>query len=52
MRLLVVMVLELKVIEVLSNKKLDQSPQITGLIAEEVFTKLSNEYVTLGTCFL
>ena len=53
MRLLVVMVvLELKMVEVLSNKKWTQLPQITGLIAEEAPTKVSNEYVTLWTCSL
>ena len=51
MRLLVVVVLKLKMVEVLSNKKWTQLPQITGLIAEEAPTKAPNKYVTLWTCF-
>ena len=45
MRLLVVVVvLELKVVEVLSNEKWAQSPQRAGLIAEEAPTKVPVEY--------
>ena len=39
-----VVVLELKVVEVLSNKKWVQSPQITGLIAKETPTKVPIKY--------
>ena len=39
--------LELKLVEVLSNEKWTQLPQITGLIAKEAPTKVSDKYVTL-----
>ena len=53
MRLLVVVVvLELKMVEVLSNEKWTQLPQITGLIVEEAPTKVPDKYVILWTCSL
>ena len=44
MRLLVVVVLELKVVKMLSNEKWAQLPQITGLIAKKTPIKVPIEY--------